>query len=62
MAKDISIFKIKKTTEYIRKQIESQSLYTPRKNILRKSITPSVNYAIEVIVFGEEKQLWETMN
>ena len=52
-------FKKKKTAEYIRKQIESQSLYTPRKNIQRKctqkkSITPSINYAIEVIVFGEE--------
>ena len=47
--------------------MESQKLYTPRKNIQRKStqrksITPSINYAIEVIVFGEEKQQWETMN
>ena len=48
--KDISIF-FKKNTEYIRKQIESQRLYTPRKNIQRKSITPTINYAIEVIVF-----------
>ena len=34
----------------------------PRKNIQRKSITPSINYAIEVIVFEQEKQPWETMN
>ena len=66
--KDISIKKKKKkTTEYIRKQIESPRLYMPRKNIQRKStqrksITPSINYAIEVIVFEQEKQPWETMN
>ena len=48
--KDISIYiKKKKNTEHIRKQIESQRLYMPRKNIQRKSITPSINYAIEVL-------------
>ena len=57
--KDISI---KKNTEYIRKQIEIQRLEMPRKNIQRKSITPSINYAVEVIVFEQEKQPWETMN
>ena len=36
LMKDISIF-FKKNTEYIRKQIESQRLYTPRKNVQRKS-------------------------
>ena len=49
--KDILIYikKKKKNIEHIRKQIESQRLYTPRKNIQRKSITPSINYAIEVL-------------
>ena len=28
----------------------------------KRALPPSINYAIEVIVFEQEKQPWETMN
>ena len=34
----------------------------PKESIQRRSIIPSINYAIKVTVFELEKQLWETMN
>ena len=34
----------------------------PKESIQSRSITPSINYAIKVTVFEQEKQLWKKMN
>ena len=65
--KDISIKKKKRTQNTLEskqkaKDYKCQGKTYKERAPKERALPPSINYAVEVIVFEQEKQPWETMN
>ena len=65
--KDISIFFLRKTQNTLEskqkaKDYKCQGKTYKERAPKERALPPSINYAVEVIVFEQEKQPWETMN
>ena len=55
-------FFLKKTQNTLESKQKAKGYKCQAKTYKERALPPSINYAVEVIVFEQKKQPWETMN